>query len=745
MSTTTIGTTGTTGPTTGTGVAGTQPPAGTTTGAPGGPPPGGGAPPPPPPLNLGGSGHVLPKTYLEYYTHRRDLDPPLENVMDAFKSTTRNDPQVAVKAHAELNSDLISTRDSTHHGYVMLASTDKRLIVAHRLSHYRAPLGVANEVWHQKLFALTGDVIGNQMPQTIQWSARSLEILSRDVQVLKLNAQVGALMHADVDTLPPVVNGADVATYDAIRTRHSMYVPGKYLPLLLARRMTPKEALLSLNAEAVSQGEQDVLKPLVDWLRVAVTRTALDDTTTSLVARTLPPILPIMESEFAEKQRVMVERDLPAWNCTNIAPGGSQLPPSQGTGTSNQAQAAILQSLQLLLQQTQTQGVIPPSPARRIKKPSEHWEGTIDLLLRLVGVSAESDLPPLWHAWSNCNKKEARTVLQAHLRDNARALGLPEPVASGDLTTMLNTMAFDSMYEDDLEAGLQPFVVSYKDQQTVANQQRVSKDYDLVQQGAAPQLQDLYALKEASKISVPTTEQQMIRTFKAFAVLLYTVVGPTNPLYMTFKKELVDQYDNFQPLVETYVASLRGQPVHTQMVRWVQLRCNAYWNAVVRTLSGTVRPPDFGGLYNDIQYKQWNRPSIPPKYLAEKAKEKGGGNQGGGSGDGAGRGAPAPASAKQKPPVQEPDRLRNGALGEELRQLGLKVGKVSSFLKKIAPPGKPYAFPPKMGNGSFICMNWHLKGHCWSHCDHIKSHTALSASETTTLTQWLEEGLTRVE
>jgi hypothetical protein len=170
-----------------------------------------------------------------------------------------------------------------------------------------------------------------------------------------------------------------------------------------------------------------------------------------------------------------------------------------------------------------------------------------------------------------------------------------------------------------------PFVVSYKDQQTVANQQRVSKDYDLVRQGAAPQLQDLYALKEASKISVPTTEQQMIRTFKAFAVLLYTVVGPANPLYMTFQKELVDQYDNFQPLVETYVASLRGQPVHTQMVRWVQLlRCNVYWNAVVRTMSGTVRLPGFRGLYNDIQYKQWNRPSIPPKYLAEKAKDKGG-------------------------------------------------------------------------------------------------------------------------
>jgi hypothetical protein len=173
------------------------------------------------------------------------------------------------------------------------------------------------------------------MPQTIQeWSARSLEILPRAVQVSKLNAQVGTLMNIDVDTLPTVANGADVATYDEVRTRHSMYVPGKYLPLLLARRMTPKEALLAINAEAVSQGEQDALGPLVDWLRVAVTRTAIDDTTTSLVACMLPQTIPIMDSEFAEKQRVMAERDLPAWNRANATTGSNAAPSStlQGPG-----------------------------------------------------------------------------------------------------------------------------------------------------------------------------------------------------------------------------------------------------------------------------------------------------------------------------------------------------------------------------------------------------------------------------
>jgi hypothetical protein len=301
-------------------------------------------------------------------------------------------------------------------------------------------------------------------------------------------------------------------------------------------------------------------------------------------------------------------------------------------------------------------------------------------------------------------------------------------------------MAFDSMYEDDLEAGIQPFIVSYKDQQTVANQQRVSKDYDLVQQGAAPQVQDLYALKEASKIAVPTTEQQMVRTFKAFAVLLYTVVGPANPLYLKFKKEIVDDYDNFQPLVETYAASLRGQPIYTQMVRWVQLRCNAYWNAVVRTLTGVVRPPDFGGLYNDIQYKQWNRPSLPQKYLAEKPKGAATQEQ-----DGGGAAGRAAQEKHLKTPVQEPDRLRNSKFNEAFRSLRVKVGKVSGFLKKIAPPGKTYAFPPKMGSGSTMCLNWHIKGHCWSHCKHTKSHTVLSTGEATALTEWLEEGLGRIE
>jgi hypothetical protein len=479
---------------------------------------------------------------------------------------------------------------------------------------------------------------------------------------------------------------------------------------------------------------------------VAITQSAVEDASPPMIARTLPPTLPIMEAGLAVKQRIMAERDLPLWNRTDSTAGVSQggtLTP--GTGGS-QAQNAILQSLQVLLLQAQTQGTIPPSVApKRVKKPSEHWEGTIDLLLRLAGVDAEADLPPVWGAWANCNKKEARMVLQEHLRTNASALNLPEPVASGDLTTMRMTMSFKAMYEDDLEAGLQPFAVSYKDQQTIAHQQQVNQTYDLVQQGAAPQLQDLYALKEASKISVPTTEQQMIRTLKAFTVLLYTVVGPSNPLYRAFKHELIDPYDSFQPVVETYVASLPGQPIYTQMVRWAQLRCNAYWEAVVRSTTGTVRAPEFGALYSDIQYKQWNRPAIPRKYLATPKTTSGGNASGGATGDTAGRAAVAKKKVVTTPEAEAPDRLRNPAFKEELRALGLKIGKVSSFLVKAAPAGKEKAAPPSMESGTTFCLNWHTKGHCWSHCAHQQSHAAPTDTDVQTLTSWIEQGLARME
>jgi hypothetical protein len=146
------------------------------------------------------------------------------------------------------------------------------------------------------------------------------------------------------------------------------------------------------------------------------------------------------------------------------------------------------------------------------------------------------------------------------------------------------------------------------------------------------------------------------------------------------------------------------------MVRWASYAVTLYWDAVVRMQTGSVRTPEFGGLCSDIQYKQWNRPAIPRKYLAEPktSKSAGGNATGGATGNNAGQ---APTTKKKVPPDSNgPDRLRNTAFKEELRQIGFRVGKVAMFLQKNTPPGKERATPPAMESEATFCLNWHKRG-----------------------------------
>jgi hypothetical protein len=51
-------------------------------------------------------------------------------------------------------------------------------------------------------------------------------------------------------------------------------------------------------------------------------------------------------------------------------------------------------------------GITGTTPAKKDLKFSEYWRGTINLLLRIVQVGSEADLPNIWTVWAQDNKKE---------------------------------------------------------------------------------------------------------------------------------------------------------------------------------------------------------------------------------------------------------------------------------------------------------------------------------------------------
>jgi hypothetical protein len=90
--------------------------------------------------------------------------------------------------------------------------------------------------------------------------------------------------------------------------------------------------------------------------------------------------------------------------------------------------------------------------------------------------------------------------------------------------------------------------------------------------------------------------------------------------------------------------------------------------------------------------------------------------------------------------------LVNPAFDEEIMTpLGVSLRRVTLFLKKIAPTGKSAVVPPRNAANAVLCLDYHTKGHCWSHCDHTKSHVELSADEKMQLIQFLKKGLEKIE
>jgi hypothetical protein len=232
---------------------------------------------------------LLPANYQEYYAGDTTGEPQVAHVMDVFKTAGRNEG-LAPKNNRELNAEILSSRDTMAHGYVTMYKNDDRILVLPRIAYQSARMGMPRpKAWENQMYTVTGNVMGEQMPQTLVWPTHILEPLNVDVKVLKLAQQITRLMGTEATTLPPIDDDELEEYYDTIKTRHGMYVPRKYLPMLLETRLTPKEALCKIVIESTSQGDSDSLKPLIDWFWVAVTRSEVLATSPSSVARTSPP------------------------------------------------------------------------------------------------------------------------------------------------------------------------------------------------------------------------------------------------------------------------------------------------------------------------------------------------------------------------------------------------------------------------------------------------------------------------
>jgi hypothetical protein len=107
-------------------------------------------------------------------------------------------------------------------------------------------------------------------------------------------------MGTDATTLGPVGISTPKEEYNEIPRCYGMYVPQKYLHMLLEAclTLTPKAALHKVVMEATSQGGSDILKSLIDWFWVMVMQMHAAEMASSSVAQASPPEVALMEPQM---------------------------------------------------------------------------------------------------------------------------------------------------------------------------------------------------------------------------------------------------------------------------------------------------------------------------------------------------------------------------------------------------------------------------------------------------------------
>ena len=84
--------------------------------------------------------------------------------------------------------------------------------------------------------------------------------------------------------------GAGDAGVESVRCRKTVYVPAPYVGLLLGGDLTPVEAWQRLRGDIVDAAAEDAYRPIVDWLRAALTRSGPDAPSTLVVQDSLAPL-----------------------------------------------------------------------------------------------------------------------------------------------------------------------------------------------------------------------------------------------------------------------------------------------------------------------------------------------------------------------------------------------------------------------------------------------------------------------
>jgi hypothetical protein len=203
----------------------------------------------------------------------------------------------------------------------------------------------------------------------------------------------------------------------------------------------------------------------MNFLRLACTLNIAGDTASPVAQG--PLVVPLADATLIQHRTELIEHKLPGLNRTPIMAAGQQVATSLG---------------ELVQEQRTARAELNTRQAQSGVKTLEDYFGTsFQVLLRLCQVATPAELPPVYQACADNDKKKERITMQRATNDMMHQMGLADLqfVITADLAAKVSSLSWKA-HPEDLSQGIHPFSVGEVNPDAIVALQGLARTYNFI-------------------------------------------------------------------------------------------------------------------------------------------------------------------------------------------------------------------------------------------------------------------------